>query len=175
MARVTIELTKKDIRFAKSLAKKRDAKKQRFGAGRYAACSDKTGSSEKSHYYGLLGEIAVAKFFDVEVDETIYDNHGDSGVDLEVPKFGRCQVKTTTYTDKPLLRVPMERKKDVNKIDVTDTFICCCINVRNHKFVDIVGWLEKDKVIKYKTRRFLRYGPLNYVVEESDLNTLNNF
>ena len=98
--RIKVKLTNKEVELARSLAVARDEKKSRFGAGRYAECSKKTGSSENSHFYGLLGEIAVAKHFNVEIDKRIFSTHGDDGVDLvlEEPDLGNVQVKTTTYT-----------------------------------------------------------------------------
>ena len=170
--RIKVKLTNKEVELARSLAVARDEKKVRFGAGRYAECSKKTGSSENSHFYGLLGEIAVAKHFKVEIDKRIFATHGDDGVDLvlEDPDLGNVQVKTTTYTKDPFLRVPMGKQKDKDKLKDIDSYICCCIDVKNSKEVQIVGWIDHKELVKKKTRRFLRYGPVNYVAKESELN-----
>ena len=175
MSRITIKLTPQEIKKAKSIAKKRDAKKAKFGAGRYGACSSKTrtGSSENSHFIGLLGEIATAKYFDVKIDTKIYDNHGDDGIDLEIPDLGKTQVKTTTYTNKPLLRIPCGTEKDVEKIEPVDTYICCCVDKSDYSEVDLVGFIDKDLAVKAKKVQFIQRGPINYVIEEDKLNKFN--
>tara|TARA_B100001105_G_C22320174_1_gene412165 strand:+ start:273 stop:803 length:531 start_codon:yes stop_codon:yes gene_type:complete len=173
MARIIVKLSNKEVSFAEKLAHKRDAKKVRFGAGKYAACSEKTGSSEMSHFYGILGEVAVAKHFGAEVDEEIFDNHGDDGIDLTIKKLkGKTQVKTTTYCKEPLLRVPMGRDKDKEKIENVESFVCCCIDPKVKQVVEIVGWATREEVKKGAQRKFLRFGPTNYVLGENELRPL---
>lgn len=170
MSRIKITLTNEEVLFAKKLAQKRDAKKVRFGAGQYAECSVKTGSSENSHFYGILGEMAVAKHFGVKVDEEIFDSHGDDGIDLFIKKLGgKTQVKTTTYPKDPFLRVPMQREKDKEKIENVASFICCCLDVNIKNKIEIVGWATKAEVKTGKQRKFLRFGPTNYVLSENEL------
>ena len=66
MTYVKVEITDQDVERVETLARKRDAKKVKFGAGRHGKLTD---SSEQSHSYGLFGELAVAKYFNIELDD----------------------------------------------------------------------------------------------------------
>jgi|TARA_Y100000310_G_C20650942_1_gene799390 hypothetical protein len=169
--RQIVKLTDEEIDKVKELARGRDAKKKYFGAGRHWACSSKAGSSEASHYYGLLGEMAVAKYFDVALDERIFEKHGDEGMDLQITELGgKVDVKTTIdYVDDPFLRVPMGHPRDVEKLNAADAFVCCCLERKKPNIVQIVGWQTKDKVCQAKTKQLMRNGPINFILRESEL------
>ena len=65
---IEVKLTDEDIARTECLARARDAKKRKFGAGRHGNLTD---SSEQSHTYGLYGEVAVAKYLGIELDTEI--------------------------------------------------------------------------------------------------------
>ena len=70
---IELTLNKKDIKDCRNLAKLRDAKKVRFGAGRHG---NLTSSSEESHFLGLLGEKALSNAFYLDLDRSINDDGG---------------------------------------------------------------------------------------------------
>ena len=62
---IKVKLSDQDIARTETLARARDAKKRKFGAGRHGGLTD---SSEQSHAYGLYGEVAVAKHFGIDLE-----------------------------------------------------------------------------------------------------------
>ena len=164
--RVTVNLTDKQLDKLDQLAKARNKKSKRFGACTYN--SDQTGND--THLIGLLGEFAVSQHFEVPLDETIYDNHGDVGADFVIDGLGRAEVKTTTYYAEPLLRVPVD---SISK--KTDAYILCAVNKNNLKQVQIIGWLGTKKVIQARQQKLSRYGPKNYIIAEESLKDIPLF
>jgi len=100
MNRIEIILPEEQIQLAYRLGELRNRKKILFGEKTYAG----THSSLKIHEIGALGEVATAYYLKVPVDQTIFETHGDNGLDLITKELGKVQVKTTTYWDEPLLR-----------------------------------------------------------------------
>ena len=160
MKRKIVILTHEQYNYGLELAKKRNAKESKFGAMTYG---NKRGGLE-AHLIGIIPEIAVARILGVNVDERIFDNHGDDGVDL-VSEVGKIGVKTTTYGNDPFLRVELE-----HFADSIDFYILCYYEPQKDKLkVEIIGWASKDEVSKAPQRRFLRNGPMNYVLTEECL------
>ena len=95
MTYVKVEITDQDVERVETLARKRDAKKVKFGAGRHGNLTD---SSEQSHSYGLFGELAVAKYFNIELDNEIYDDHGDAGYDTTDPELTERQRRILEFS-----------------------------------------------------------------------------
>lgn len=162
--RVSIPLTR--IKKAVDTAKKRNLKENRFGAMTYGGRL----SGLKAHVIGILAEEAVATYFDTNISEDIFLNHGDDGTDiLNVPKLGTVGVKCTTYYEDPYLRV--EKEHFSSKVD---SYILCYVNP---KLTDmefwLIGWATKEEVSMASTKRFEikpgKFGPLNYVLEEHEL------
>ena len=120
-----------------------------------------------AHTIGLIGELAIAKHLGMKVDDRIFQNKGDGGLDFDIPGLGKTQVKTTTYGEKPLLRA--EVKKDKSSIDA---YLLVYVNKKDYKEVYLIGWAKREDVIKAPKRKFSRYGPLNYVMSEEELNRL---
>lgn len=159
--RIKVVLTQKQYNEAVKLAQGRNRKEARFGSGSYV----KTTSSFDTHLIGVVPEIAVALYCNTQMNTEIYDSHGDDGTDINLPKLGKCQIKTTTYQKDPFLRVEINKFKE----DV-DSYILCYYNPKkNKRTVWIIGWASRSEVLKGKQRKFLRYGPKNYVLTEEQL------
>jgi len=174
--RVIVKLTNEDIDKAREIAKKRNEKEKYFGRGRHGHLSDKAGGSEASHASGLIGEIAVAKYFGVEIDEKIYDKHGDDGYDMVIDSLGG-KVDVKSFIDHgsglimkdPHLKVPCELKKDLKKMENVDVYLGVCYDKKKPKEVHLFGWETKDNFLKAGTRRYGPQYPLNYVLTENEL------
>ena len=174
---IKVKLSDQDIARTETLARARDAKKRKFGAGRHGGLTD---SSEQSHAYGLYGEVAVAKYFDIELDTEIYDDHGDFGYDFIIGDL-KVDVKTATHFSAyryPWLKVPMEFKRDKEKIEKCDLFIHCYYDSRN-QVVYIQGWATKELVKsktpeRIKNNRTGKPGPLNYIVRTSEFKNIQD-
>ena len=61
------------------------------------------------------------------------------------------------------------RDKDKEKIENVESFVCCCIDPKVKKVVEIVGWATREEVKEGTQRKFLRFGPMNYVLGEHEL------
>lgn len=160
--RIKITLPSEKVEKAYSLAVKRNQKETRFGGMTYGG---KRGSLE-AHLLGILPEMAVAHYFDVNVDERIFSDCGDDGEDLVLPFYGTTQVKATTYWNDPLLRAEVEH--DHAGID---SYLLTFVDKRLIKpeEVWIIGWLPRSEVIKSPKNKLLKNGPLNYIVSETEL------
>ncbi len=153
-----ITLTNKELYFLKDLAKNRNKKEKKFGACTYGR---KQGSC-MAHFIGIVGEYAVAKSLNTTVDERIFEDHGDDGIDLDSGKWG---VKTTTYLNDPYLRVEVHHFNE----GINGYVLCAYKPEVNLRRVDIVGWASKDEV-KTSEKAVLRHGgPLNYILKKHQL------
>ena len=111
-------------------------------------------------YEGFLGELAVAKYFDVPYEAVIYKLAGDKGCDLEVDGM-RIGVKATTFQPKPLLLVKANEKK-------ADVYYLVEIFKDTGK-VNIAGWLDVDTIVSREPRKVHTNGPLNHVFSYDEL------
>ena len=163
--RVKIDLPQEKLKEAVEIAKQRDAKKEKFGSKSY---NNTYKSSEDVHIVGAVGEAAVAHFFGVEMDKTIFQEHGDAGVDNTVKSYS-IEVKTTTYWKDPYLRVPAYRpNKEI------DYYVLCYVDKRDYSNVWIGGSAKRGEVVKKTKRRLYRDGPLNYIMEEKELENIHD-
>jgi hypothetical protein len=156
-----------EINFLRELAKKRNAKEKAYGACTYGG---KQGGC-MAHYIGLVGEYAVTKSIGVQVDERIFEDHGDDGVDFDSVLCGKWGVKTTTYTIDPYLRVEKHHFSE----EVRGYVLCAYNMQKNIQKVEIVGWAFKDDVKQAEQRVLRRGGPLNYILEKTQLKDWNIF
>ena len=170
-----ITLTDEDLLKAESLAKARDAKKSKFGSGRHGKLTD---SSEKSHLYGLAGEVAICNYLKIPLDETIYSDHGDEGYDLIIMGM-KADVKVATHPAaqyNPWLKVPCSSKKDKDKLEKSDIFICCSYDKK--RSVRIWGWVDKATLKNRKPSKPIinsrtgKPGPVNYMVFTDELENI---
>jgi hypothetical protein len=158
--RKQIKLNAKDMLMVAALATQRNQKQSRFGSMTYG---DKRGS-EEAHLIGLAAEVAISKLFNVEVDNRVYANKGDDGTDLVIPNVGIISIKSTTYGDDPYLRAEVKHHNTK-----TDCYIACYVNKNDISDVWFLGWATADEVTNAPQRKFMRYGPTNYVLKESEL------
>lgn len=102
-----VELTTEDIQRALELAEKRNDSYKAIDGGVVFGGRD----SLTSHQIGLLGELAVAKLYGIEIDASTYqwgDNgkdHSLFGVDIDVKSTATKKVRRPDLlvrTDKPL-------------------------------------------------------------------------
>ena len=164
--RVQVNLPKKKLEEAIDIAKQRDLKKEKFGSKSY---NNSYRSSEDVHIVGAVGEAAVAHLFGVEIDKTIFHDRGDAGVDNKVDSYGNIEVKTTTYWKSPYLRVPAYRpNKDI------DYYVLCYVDKKDYSNVWIIGVAKREDVVNRPKRRLCKDGPLNYILEESELEKIND-
>jgi len=170
-----IILSSTDILKVESLAKARDAKKSKFGSGRHGKLTD---SSEQSHFYGLAGEVAICKYLNIPLDETIYSDHGDEGYDLIIMGM-KADVKVATHPAaqfNPWLKVPCGSKKDKDKLEKSDIFICCSYDIK--RTVRVWGWVDKATLKNrkpsdpIKNSRTGKPGPVNYIVKKNELENI---
>lgn len=155
-----ISISPSTLKLGLQFAEQRNKKARRFGDKTYA---NKQGGL-MAHSIGIVAELAVANLFQVKFDDRIFDNHGDDGVDLVLPVVGCTAVKATTYLKDPLLRVEIKRAFPIISI-----YIGCAVDSANLRKVYMFGWQYSVLVEAAKQRKFSQYGPLNYVLDESQL------
>lgn len=153
-----ITLTDKELYFLRELALKRNGKEKKFGACTYGG---KQGSG-MAHFIGLTGEYAVAKSVGTQVDERIFEDHGDDGIDIESGKWG---VKTTTYIHDPYLRVEVHHFNE----GIQGYVLCAYKPNINIREINIVGWASKEEVRTANKRVLKSGGPLNYILKDYQL------
>lgn len=106
--------------------------------------------------------MAVAYHFGTEIDREIYDGRGDDGTDVEIPGYGKVQVKTTTYGQEPWLRVEAHRPH-------VDAYFLVYVNPACRKETVIIGVAPLALVLTKKPKRIARFGPMNHVVKPGEL------
>lgn len=168
-----VYVSEKDMRKVHDLAKKRDAKKELYGAGRHG---ELTTSSEESHIRGLIGEIAICKYLNKRVDTKIYDTHGDDGFDIVTSK-GRADIKTCHHPiawTKPELKVPCQYKKDIVKLNGSDIFVLASARKDGYGYlVRLWGWATRQEVMSSKTKKYRNNGPNNFVMLPEQLKDIS--
>jgi len=117
--------------------------------------------SLEAHQIGLVGELATAQWFGVDVDHEIYQ-HGDNGIDLNLPILGKTAVKSTTYKDNPWLRAEVEHDKPS-----IQSYLLAYVPDLTEGW--LVGFCPRSTVISKRPRKLVVNGPDNYVVEPKDL------
>ena len=158
--RIQIFLPQEKRDYALELALQRNKKEKRFGGKTY----NNTMTAQNSHNMGILAEAAVAHHYNVDIDSRIFNNKGDDGVDLVIPRFGNVAVKSTTYWDEPLLRAEVKRD-----YDIIDYYFLVYVS----KALDetwLIGYTTRTdlhaKGVQKKLGRFL---PLNWIMTEKNL------
>ena len=156
-----MKLDKSILDKAEKLATLRNRKEIIYGSKTYA----QKHSAKNAHKIGLIAELVVANFFYTDINEFIYNDRGDDGVDLTLPPpYKRTQVKATTYKIDPWLRVEVESiSPDI------DSYILVYVN-KNCSEADIVGWATKQEVVSsQKKEQLVIGGPVDYVLTSDKL------
>jgi hypothetical protein len=161
-----VRLTREEINRGLRLAKRRNASYRDISGG------DVFGNlgSLDSHQRGILGELAVAKFYGISVDSEIYE-FGDGGRDFQLFDDD-VDVKTTATTKMRLPELLVRSDKEVR----ADLFVRAHIinGNRTEVRVRLVGYATSDTVTNRKPRRHPGQTK-NYVVEPNELMLLPHF
>ena len=154
---VTLTLTQ--IRTALSLAKERNESYEDINGG--VLFGDN--GPFQSHLIGLLGELAVAELYGLDLDSTAY-RWGDGGIDLHLGEKS-SDVKTTA-TDMALPQLLVRADKPLE----ADIYIRCHIIdwSRTSVTVRILGYAPKE-VVENRAPRQHPGSRENYVVEPEEL------
>jgi hypothetical protein len=162
-----VELTEQEIKHSLRTAKRRNDS--------YIGYADKDVfgdlDSLDSHQIGILGELAVAKFYALDIDTEVYD-YGDGGRDFSL--FDRLDVDVkTTATDK--MRLP-ELLVKANKEVTADQFIRAHIISRDNSrvYVRLLGYVPEEIVTDREPRRHPGQTK-NYVVGPNEMTMLPYF
>jgi hypothetical protein len=163
-----VRLTREEIERGLSLAEGRNDSYQDIDGG------DVFGdlSSIDSHRRGILGELAVAKFYGISIDTAVYDN-GDDGRDFQLfDETIDVDVKTTATTK---MRLP-ELLVKADKEPRADLFIRAHIinGNRTEVRVRLLGYARAATVTDRRPRRHPGQ-TRNYVVEPNELTMLPHF
>lgn len=161
--RIKVKIPQDILEQIVQIAKDRNKKQAKFGAMTYEG-GRKQRASLEAHVIGMVAETAAAIHFGGEIDKRIFENHGDDGRDLNLPKYGVTQVKATTYWTDPWLRAEVEHDKDY-----LDTYMLAYVDENNYRAAWLVGWLPRSEVIKLPQEKCKSNGPLNYVCKEIGL------
>lgn len=155
--RVTIPIPRSMIRLALKCAVNRDLKAERFGGMTYGNVA----ASLNAHVVGAIAEAGACILFDAPFDEETLPA-GDGGIDLLLPKFGAAQIKATTYTKDPWLRVPVDKMGDCQ------TFLLFTVDTVTG-VVQAIGWAKRRELEAAPRLRLVKGGPENYVLMEQEL------
>jgi len=158
--KVKVKITKKEMEYVVDLAKQRNQKEKRFGGKTY----NDTMTAGNSHLIGLIGEFIAAKYLGVKVDDRIFANKGDDGIDLVHPIHGNIAVKTSTYEDAWL------RAEEKRNFDYLDMYILCYVS-KDLKDTYLVGYISRDKLHELcpVPKKLGRYLPPNRIAKSEDL------
>jgi len=131
---IRVNVLDEDIKEARRLATVRNDRKQALGikSKRY----DKGRTDWQSHFFGLRGEIAAAKFLGLEVDTTEHLS-GDHGIDLVTSQGFKIQVKT---------RKSRTYDYSLNTTEIADFVADVGFQVVAAKDlydVELIGWISK--------------------------------
>jgi hypothetical protein len=155
-----IFLTKKEVSFAKKLAKKRHNAKNSFIRNRGILM--KEGSIYDPHTIGLIGEMAYAKFTGEKIDEEIYAVR-DKGQD-----FHKIEIKTITYfgEGEPELKIKQKEFETKNP----ETYILARVDKNKLSSVELLGEISREEFDKNKkAKRYGKFNPDNWVVPLSKM------
>lgn len=97
MGRLTVSLTEEEIGLARKLADGRSKPKENYESTRHYT------DDEDEHFHGVLGEMAYAKHYGVELDDSC-SVLGDNGIDMTILGY-TVDVKTVNLYDPPILKL----------------------------------------------------------------------
>jgi hypothetical protein len=140
---------------AKDLASKRNSKAAGVRGTTYGNYT-----SGESHYFGVVGEMTIARYLNTSVDKTLYPNGGDKhAADLVVSDL-KIEVKMVghKYANAPHLKVP---KSSFNP-DIDVYVLCSAFKMDGDTITEVAinGWCYGEELAQAET---IQYGP-NYPV-----------
>jgi len=157
--RQSVWLSMEDVGNLCVLAKLRNRKEDRI---RTDVLRDDIGAYE-THIIGLLGEVAFAKHFGLQVDSEVHEWHGDDGWDFDW-HGKKIDVKTCLYFDEPQLKVRID--KIVPDVDV---YVLCAVKKTEMQHVDIIGYATREMLNGAERKKYGDWLPMNYVMKEQEL------
>ena len=132
-------LTDDEVFAAKSLADSRGAGKEA-----YASTNRWTADAGAYHYHGILGEMAYAKQYNVEIDLSVSVD-GDGGFDLTILGM-TVDVKTSNYNP-PILKL--------NSIRDFESDLMALALRHDDRHIELCGFTDaKNLLKKFYTRDF---------------------
>lgn len=153
-----VNLTRAELIFAISLAEDVSINKLHIPDKIY----DKNQNSFGTHYFGLLGEIAVARVLKVQINDTIFKS-GDGGIDLEY-KGQSIQVKTVNAYKERFVYF-----NNINDFNADWVIGCSLINA---SAIEIMGFASHGKFIKNMVVKNFGRGD-RYSLSENQLTSID--
>lgn len=156
-----------DVNSAWAIARARNEKEAIYGGMNYAPEKE---SGLKPHMVGIVGELAVSRYLGLPYDARIFARSGDDGVDLLSKKL-KIQVKSTTYTRDPWLRVECH-------LPPCDIYVLTAVKLpaldKLDAVVTLVGYATHAMVMMAPQKILRKNGPRNYVLTSGQLVPLSN-
>lgn len=153
-ARAPVQLHPEQIADAHDIAEMRErtprAYKHRTHAGE---------SGYITHLIGIMGELAVAEYYGLELE--LVFNRSDNGVDFTLEDGKTLQVKAVPYFDDPCMKLqPADTKADF--------YMLVCVATVNG-YCEIVGTTTRREVLRREPARYRPHLPLSRLIYERDL------
>ena len=146
---IKVILYAEDIAKAYAIANLRWNGKENFGSTRNYG---KSKTSERVHQIGALGEVAVAKYYNLDID-ILPRIQGDNGSDF-LCHGKHFDVQTTSYN-------PPHLKYDVKHPFRAD--IAILVRRITEDSYEIAGWITSEKFEELNTTRDYGYGLRKFV------------
>lgn len=155
----TVELSVEQLQEVSVLAEKRNESYHQIDGGELFGKNN----SLTNHQIGLIGELAVAKAYQTELDEEIY-KYGDDGKDLTL--WGKSiDIKTTsTWMKRPQLLVRTDEELSADLYFLVHLFNWGDSGAR----VRLQGYATRDRVKNREPREHPGHR-MNYVVPAGEL------
>lgn len=145
------------------LANERQTNKENHNVAEQAFKPDQQ-KGFRLHMLGLMGEAAVAKYLDTDIETAIFRG-GDYGYDLEIHNT-RISVKSTTFFNEN--RMNLIVKTDEHEAHDCDLYVLCSIHDPCRAYIrGCISWKKFDQI---KDVRNFGAGDRYFV----DLNDLSN-
>lgn len=157
---VCVDLTGHDLELCEKLANQRHEKNKEVTDRRITQSM----SSWEIDFLGLLGEVAVAKYFELEVDKNHYPDGGDGGSDFSI-NGKRVDVKYTNRIYEPILMFP-----NINKFRSDIAILTHQVEYHCRHKVGIAGWIDKKHFDRIKKTTDFGYGDTIYVTDSKLFN-----
>lgn len=156
--RVPVQLSEADIKLAHYIARNRNVNEGKMGANNWTS-----ETSYDTNLQGAMGEVAIARQYDVEPDTVFADVGGGGAFDLEIKGYN-VEVKTTPYFHNVKLMVAVHTFKDA------DIYFRCSVDTEKG-YCEIVGWLWGYEVKGVEAGYWMGNDnlPLSYIHDEESL------
>jgi len=160
---VTVFLTKEQVGLAEYIGTSRNGAKSKFLQNQVNYSRN---DNNKTHVIGALAEVAFSLLTKNKVDMNFY-TLGD------LTDFNGIDVKTASHKGKDIeLKIPI--KEFDNKPQ--NIYVLSRYFPEDYNKIEFIGAIEREELEKVKkTKQYLIGGPMNYVVEASNLHPIYQF